>query len=89
MRRPLREEIENLRRRVAESEDAASRARREAEEHARARESVEERLTREAEDATIWEKLAQQAEAEKMAESAAGCWRSGECDPALRWLQRR
>ena len=33
---PLREEIEGLRRRVAESEDAASRAKREAEEHARA-----------------------------------------------------
>ena len=38
----LREEIETLRRRVVESEDAASRARRQAEEHARARESVEQ-----------------------------------------------
>ena len=59
---PLREEIEGLRRRVAESEDAASRAKREAEEHARARESVEQKLTREAEERAIWEKLAAQSE---------------------------
>src|SRR5438132_13503853 len=45
---PLREEIESLRRRVAESDDAASRAKREAEDHARARETVEQKLTREA-----------------------------------------
>jgi type I restriction enzyme, R subunit len=45
---PLREEIEGLRRRLIESEDAASRARRQAEEHALARESIEQRLAREA-----------------------------------------
>ena len=67
---PLREEIDSLRRRVAESEDAASRARREADEHARARESVEQRLAREAEERTIWEKLAAETEI-KMAEIAA------------------
>jgi type I restriction enzyme, R subunit len=58
----LKEEIEGLRRRVAESEDAVSRARREAEEHARARESIEQRLTREAEERAIWEKLAAESE---------------------------
>lgn len=66
---PLREEIESLRRRVAESEDAASRAKREAEEHARARESVEQKLSREAEERGIWEKLAAESES-KMAEIA-------------------
>jgi type I restriction enzyme, R subunit len=66
---PLREEIDSLRRRVAESEDAASRARRETEEHARARESVEQRLAREAEERAIWERLAAETES-KMAEIA-------------------
>jgi type I restriction enzyme R subunit len=66
---PLQEEIETLRRRVAESEDAAGRARREAEEHARARESVEQRLAREAEERAIWEKLAAESES-KTAEIA-------------------
>src|SRR5437762_13562311 len=59
---PLREEIESLRRRVTESEDAASRARREAEDHARARESVEQKLAREAEERAIWERLAAESE---------------------------
>ena len=59
---PLKEEIETLRRRVVESEDAASRARREAEDHARVRESVEQRLAREAEERAIWEKLAAESE---------------------------
>src|SRR6266536_623843 len=54
----LKEEIESLRRRVAATEDAVSRARREAEEHAHARESVEQRLARETEERAIWEKLA-------------------------------
>jgi type I restriction enzyme R subunit len=67
---PLREEIEALRRRVAESEDAASRAKREAEDHARARESVEQRLAREAEERAIWERLAAETES-KMAEIAS------------------
>jgi type I restriction enzyme R subunit len=67
---PLREEIESLRRRVAESEDAASRARREAEDHARARESVEQKLAREAEERAIWERLAAESE-NKTAEIAS------------------
>lgn len=66
----LREEIETLRRRVVESEDAASRAHRQAEEHARARESVKQRFAREAEERAIWEKLAAESES-KMAEIAA------------------
>ena len=49
----LVEEIASLRLKVAESEDAAARARRETEEHARARESVEQRLTREAEERAL------------------------------------
>jgi type I restriction enzyme R subunit len=58
----LREEIETLRRRVVESEDAAGRSQRQAEEHSRARESVEQRLAREAEERAIWEKLAAESE---------------------------
>ena len=61
----LRDEIAALQRKVVESEDAAAIARREAEEHARARESVEERLRREAEERAVWEQLAQDSEAEK------------------------
>jgi type I restriction enzyme R subunit len=67
---PLREEIEELRRRVAESESVASRAQREAEQHARARESVEQKLAREAEERAIWERLAAESES-KMAEIAS------------------
>jgi type I restriction enzyme, R subunit len=66
----LKAEIENLRRKVAESEDAAVLARREAEEHARARESVEQRLAREAEERAVWEQLAQDIENEKSEISA-------------------
>jgi len=66
----LKEEIENLRRKVAESEDAAVRARREAEEDARARESVEQRLVQEAEERAVWEQLAQDTENEKSEISA-------------------
>lgn len=58
----LKEEIEILRRKVAESEDAAARASREAKDHARARESVEQRLAREAEERSTWEKLAEESE---------------------------
>jgi type I restriction enzyme R subunit len=65
----LREEIEGLRRQVIDSEDAATRARREAEEHARARESAEQRLVREADERAIWEKLAAESES-KAAEIA-------------------
>lgn len=61
----LREEIERLRQKVTESEDATAVARREAQEHARARETVEDRLKREADERAVWEQLAQEAEAEK------------------------
>lgn len=61
----LRQEIETLRHKVTESEDAAVTARREAGEHARARESMEDRLKREAEERATWEQLAQEIEAEK------------------------
>ena len=44
---------------------AATRARRETEEHARARETVEEKLKREAEERAIWEELAKKTEVEK------------------------
>ncbi|MCB1462639.1 MAG: type I restriction-modification system endonuclease [Nitratireductor sp.] len=63
----LREEIDALRQRVLESEGAASAAQREAEEQARARESIGARLQREAEERAEWERLAQQIEAEKAA----------------------
>lgn len=66
----LREEIEALRRKVAESEDAVAAARREAEEQARARETVEERLKREAKERATWEQLAQETEAERAAIAA-------------------
>jgi type I restriction enzyme R subunit len=62
----LKAEIEALHQRVIETEDAAGRAQREAAEHARARESAEELLRREAEDRAVWEKLAQDTEAEKV-----------------------
>src|SRR5579862_2218811 len=58
----LAEEIDTLRRRVIESEDAAGRAQRLAEEHARARESVEQRFSREVEERAIWERLAAESE---------------------------
>jgi type I restriction enzyme R subunit len=66
----LRQEIEALRQKVAESEDAATAARREAEEQSRARETVEERLRREAQERATWEQLAQETEAEKSALAA-------------------
>jgi type I restriction enzyme R subunit len=56
----LKEEIAALQRKVTESEDAVARARREAKEHAIARETVEQRLAREAEERATWEKLAQE-----------------------------
>ncbi len=66
----LRAEIEALRQKVAETEDVAAAARREADEHARARETVEERLRREAEERVAWEQLAQESEAERSAIAA-------------------
>jgi type I restriction enzyme, R subunit len=56
---PLKEEVEVLRQRVAEGQEAAERAQREAEAHAQAR-------AKEGEERAIWEELAKQAE-EKVA----------------------
>ncbi|MER9962164.1 type I restriction-modification system endonuclease [Mesorhizobium sp. M0045] len=67
---PLREEIEALRRKVAESEDAVAVARRETAEQIHVRETLEERLKREARERATWEQLAQESEAEKSALSA-------------------
>jgi type I restriction enzyme R subunit len=66
----LREEIETLRKQVTETEDAAATARREAQEHALARETVEERLKREAEERAAWEQLAQEIDVERSAMAA-------------------
>ncbi|WP_330998278.1 type I restriction-modification system endonuclease [Devosia faecipullorum] len=66
----LRQEIDALRQKVAESEDAAAAAQRVAEEHARARETVEDRLGREADERAAWEQLAQESETEKSAIAA-------------------
>lgn len=66
----LRQEIETLRQKVAETEGAAAAALREADEHARARDSFEERLRREADELAAWEQLAQEAETEKSAIAA-------------------
>lgn len=63
----LRDEIEALRCKIAESEDAAAAARRHAEELAHAREDVEARLAREAEERAVWEQLAEETTAEKAA----------------------
>lgn len=61
----LRVEIETLRARVTETEGAADRARREAEEHAQARLSAEAVVEKERAERAIWEQLAQETEAEK------------------------
>ncbi len=66
----LRAEIETLRKKVAETEDVAAAARREMDEQARARETLVERLQREAEERAAWEQLAQESEAEKAAIAA-------------------
>ncbi|WP_095202894.1 type I restriction-modification system endonuclease [Mesorhizobium carmichaelinearum] len=63
----LREEIEELRRKIAESEEAITIARRDAEEQSRVRETVEERFKREAEERVAWEQLAHESEVEKSA----------------------
>jgi type I restriction enzyme R subunit len=62
----LKEEIDALRRKVAESLDAAAVARLRAEEQERARESVETRLRREAEERATWEQLAQDSETQRI-----------------------
>lgn len=67
---PLRAEIAALQRQLAVSSDATAAARREADEHARVRESVEQRLQREAEERSVWERLAHEIEAEKLSIAA-------------------
>ena len=62
----LKEEIDALRRKVAESLDAAAVARLRAEEQEHARESVEARLWREAEERATWEQLAQDSETQRI-----------------------
>ena len=66
----LKEEIASLRRKVEESEDATARARRQVEEHARARESIEQRFAREAEERATWEQLAEESETARAAITA-------------------
>ena len=63
----LYEELERLREALAESQSAAERAKLEADEHARARESAEGRTSREARERAVWEPLAQEAEDAKLA----------------------
>jgi type I restriction enzyme R subunit len=79
----LTEEIERLRKLVTESTDAAAKARLEKEEQARARESVEQKLAREAEERIIWEQLAQDTEARLAAHLKAGVAHSLPPDVAL------
>ncbi|MBY3067060.1 type I restriction-modification system endonuclease [Rhizobium laguerreae] len=85
----LKEEIEILRRKVAESEDAAAAARREADEHAHARETVEERLRREAEERVVWEQLAQETEAERasIAAKLASLQAEAEAAPRMAFVE--
>ncbi|NIE79654.1 type I restriction-modification system endonuclease [Asaia sp. As-1742] len=61
----LREEIERLKRLVVDTEDNATRARLDAEAHAQAREALEIRYQREAEDRIAWERIAQDLDTEK------------------------
>ena len=79
----LTEEIERLRRLVTESTDAAARARQEKDEQARARESVEQKLAREAEERIIWEQLAQDTEARLAAHLKSGVAHSLPADAEL------
>ncbi len=67
---PLRAEIAALQNQLAATGDAVAAARREVEEHARTRESLEQRLAREAEERIVWERLAQETEAEKLSIAA-------------------
>lgn len=66
----LKAEIENLQRRVVDSEDAAARARRQAEEHAFARQGAEQRLRQLSEERAVWESMALDSESEKNAIAA-------------------
>ncbi|KYK46109.1 restriction endonuclease subunit R [Bradyrhizobium liaoningense] len=67
----LRKEIEVLRARVAETEEAAASAKVEVDAHLLARNSAEERSKKEEEDRLVWEQLAKEAEAEKLKLAAA------------------
>ena len=66
----LRKEIKDLEAKFQSSLDAVAVARKQADDHARALETVEARLKREAEERSIWEQIAQENEA-KSAELAA------------------
>jgi type I restriction enzyme R subunit len=66
----LKEEIAALQRRAAETTEAAAAAQARAETESRARETLEQRLQREAEERAIWEQLAHDSEA-ALAEMAA------------------
>ncbi len=63
----LQVEIERLNGALAASQSAAERSRAESERHARERETAEQTSRRLAEERAIWEKLAQEAEANKLA----------------------
>jgi len=59
----LKDEIARLQRQVAENTEAMAAAQRRVEHESRERESLEERLRREAEEKAVWEQLAQDSEA--------------------------
>lgn len=66
----LRAEIATLQQRLIDSEGTAALAQQRAEAEARERESVTERLVREATERALWEQLAQESEAAKVEVSA-------------------
>jgi type I restriction enzyme R subunit len=66
----LKEELNQLRADLAQSQTATELAQRQAEEHARARESAEAKAIREASERTVWEQLAHEIEQEKNAVAA-------------------
>lgn len=66
----LQAEIERLNAELLASKTAAERARIEAEQHAREKETAQQAAKREAEERRIWEKLAQEAETGKLALTA-------------------
>jgi type I restriction enzyme R subunit len=67
---PLQDELDRLKAELAKTLSAQERARQEALEAQRARESAEERARREAEERLTWEQLAQEAEEAKLAIAA-------------------
>jgi type I restriction enzyme, R subunit len=62
----LKEEVAALQRKIAELTEAAAGAKRQAEELSLAREILEERLQREAEERATWEQLARESEAARL-----------------------